>query len=53
MYISSMGKEAFSFFGGGGDSLVLLGGAEVNFILTQTKCSHTTHPPLPPLPDDK
>ena len=43
MYISSMGKEAFSLF---------WGGAEVNFIMTQTKCSDTTHPP-PQLPDDK
>ena len=34
MYISSMGKEAFSFFGGGGDFLVLLGGREVGPVVT-------------------
>ena len=33
MYISSMGKEAFSFFGGG-DFLVLLGGREVGPVVT-------------------
>ena len=33
MYISSMGKEAF-FFSGGGDFLVFLGGREVGPVVT-------------------
>ena len=39
MYIIYGEGGLFSFFLGGG--------AEVNFTPTQTKCSHTTHPPPP------
>ena len=43
MYISSMGKEAFSFPGGGGGFLVFLGGREVGPVVTNRASGGGSH----------